>query len=152
MTRIIPRFSSIILPKNPSLEMREGILNFAFCSYMRSPRHILIFTGILVFVAFFSRISRTALYDGFFSKIEELNTRNSQDVGSFTSFTFQKKVQDFSPSAEIGSGFVFQADLCVYNQPFKQFCSGCISFLQIQRAEWIHLLHAAKIPPFALAP
>lgn len=43
-------------------------------------RHIFIFTGILIFVAFLSRISKTALYDGFFSKIQEISVRNSQSV------------------------------------------------------------------------
>lgn len=42
-------------------------------------RHIILFSGILVIVTFFTRISRNALNDGFFAKIEELNTRNSQE-------------------------------------------------------------------------
>jgi hypothetical protein len=50
---------------------------------MKYLRHIVLFSGILVIVAFFTRISRHALYDGYFSKIEELNTRNSQEWGAF---------------------------------------------------------------------
>lgn len=49
---------------------------------MKYLRHIVLFSGILVIVAFFTRISRHALYDGYFSKIEELNMRNSQECGS----------------------------------------------------------------------
>lgn len=45
-------------------------------------KHIFLFTGILIFVAFLSRISKTALYDGFFSKIQEISVRNSQSVPS----------------------------------------------------------------------
>jgi len=51
---------------------------------MKSPRHILIFTGILVITAFFSKVNKIALYDGFFSKIIEIGLRNSQTVSDFT--------------------------------------------------------------------
>ncbi|NBV13813.1 MAG: hypothetical protein EBS07_07070 [Sphingobacteriia bacterium] len=40
-------------------------------------RHGIWFSGLLVLLAFFSRISRTALNDGFFSKLSENAARNS---------------------------------------------------------------------------
>lgn len=66
---------------------------------MKLLRHIVLFSGILVIVAFFTRISRTALYDGFFSKIGELDVRNSQAWEGV-----EQVVPDYTLSGVVASG------------------------------------------------
>jgi hypothetical protein len=56
-------------------------------------RHIFLSFGILIIVTFFTRISRTALYDGFFSKIEDLHNRNCQAV-DYSSATSEGSVSE----------------------------------------------------------
>lgn len=115
-------------------------------------RHIILFTGILVIVTFFVRISRNALNDGFFAKIEELNTRNSQEWdrvqinipsdnqdGIVSSSHSQVQIFSFCGSGLL-NGFVFRNI-----QPFTL-------IVKKTKVEWMLQCLRDCIPGFAQAP
>jgi hypothetical protein len=121
---------------------------------MKYLRHIVLFSGILVIVAFFARISRHALYDGYFSKIEELNTRNSQEWGAVRINLPDEtedlleinsiKLQNFPHFFWLGL-FNGQSLFSSSNE------SDYTSYYQIFK-DWIKLILIRQLPGFSQAP
>lgn len=115
---------------------------------MKLLRHIVLFSGILVIVAFFTRISRTALYDGFFSKIGELNIRNSQEWEGV-----EQVVPDSTLSGVLGAGtnWVGSATVLVSALLLPLFLLTLVAALPDVQPHFYRIQYAL-IPGFSQAP
>jgi hypothetical protein len=121
---------------------------------MKYLRHIVLFSGILVIVAFFTRISRHALYDGYFSKIEELNMRNSQECGTVR-INLPLETEDF---IEIKLIRLKDTPLWLSSYLFKRqgiFLSSIVNEYSNSPQifnDWIMVILIRQLPGFSQAP